>query len=137
MTAFQYRDGELHAEDVSLSQIAEQVGTPTYIYSRQAFLDSYQEYVDALGDHPHMVCYAVKANSNLAVLTLLAEAGAGFDIVSGGELERVLRAGGKPERIIISGMGKTRAEIQRTLEVGIVCFNVDSLPEIDRLAKVA
>lgn len=137
MTAFQYRNGDLHAEEVSLSQIAEQVGTPTYIYSRQAFLDSYSEYVNALGDHPHMVCYAVKANSNLAVLTLLAEAGAGFDIVSGGELERVLKAGGKPERIIFSGVGKTRAEMQRALEVGIACFNVESLSEIDRLAEVA
>lgn len=137
MTAFEYRNGELHAEDVSLSQIAEQIGTPTYVYSRQAFLDSYQEYVDALGDHPGMICYAVKANSNLAVLSILAEAGAGFDIVSGGELERVLKAGGKPERIIFSGVGKTRAEMQRALEVGIACFNVESLAEIDRLAEVA
>lgn len=137
MTAFEYRNGELYAEDVSLSQIAEQVGTPTYVYSRQAILDSYQEYVDGLGEAPGMVCYAVKANSNLAVLAVLAEAGAGFDIVSGGELERVLKAGGKPERIIFSGVGKTHAEIQRALEVGIACFNVESLAEIDRLAEVA
>lgn len=137
MNPFEYRNGELYAEDVELSQIAEQAGTPTYVYSRQALLSVYEEYVGALGDHPGMVCYAVKANSNLAVLNVLAEAGAGFDIVSVGELERVLKAGGKPERIIFSGVGKTRAEMRRALELGIACFNVESLPEIDRLAEVA
>ncbi|MCW8195504.1 diaminopimelate decarboxylase [Proteobacteria bacterium 005FR1] len=137
MNPFEYRNGELHVEDVRLSQIADQVGTPTYVYSRQALLDVYQRYVDALGDHPGTVCYAVKANSNLAVLNLLAEAGAGFDIVSGGELERVLKAGGKPEKIIFSGVGKTRDEIRRALEVGIACFNVESISEIDHLAEVA
>lgn len=137
MSPFEYRDGELHVEDVKLSQIAEQVGTPTYVYSRQALLDVYRQYVDALGDHPGTVCYAVKANSNLAVLNLLAEAGAGFDIVSGGELERVLKAGGSPDKIIFSGVGKNRAEMRRALEVGIACFNVESLPELDHLAAVA
>lgn len=137
MNPFEYRNGELHVEDVRLSQIAEQVGSPTYVYSRQALLDVYQQYVDALGDHPGTVCYAVKANSNLAVLNLLAEAGAGFDIVSGGELERVLKAGGSPDKIIFSGVGKTRAEIRRALEVGIACFNVESISEIDHLAEVA
>lgn len=137
MNPFEYRNGELHVEEVKLSQIAEQVGTPTYVYSRQALLDAYQQYVDALGDHPSTVCYAVKANSNLAVLQLLADAGAGFDIVSGGELERVLKAGGSPDKIIFSGVGKTRAEMQRALEVGIACFNVESISEIDHLAEVA
>ena len=137
MTAIDYRDGELHVEDLPLSRIAEQVGTPAYVYSRAALLSAYQQYVDALGDHPGMVCYAVKANSNLALLNILAKAGAGFDIVSGGELERVLAAGGRPERIIFSGVGKTRAEMRRALEVGIACFNVESLPELERLAEVA
>lgn len=137
MNPFEYRNGELHVEDVKLSQIAEQVGTPTYVYSRQALLEAYQQYVDALGDHPGTVCYAVKANSNLAVLTLLADAGAGFDIVSGGELERVLKAGGSPDKIIFSGVGKTRTEMRRALDVGIACFNVESISEIDHLAEVA
>jgi diaminopimelate decarboxylase len=137
MNPFEYRNGELHVEDVRLSQIAEQVGTPTYVYSRQALLEVYREYVDALGEHPGTVCYAVKANSNLAVLSVLAEAGAGFDIVSGGELERVLKAGGSPDKIIFSGVGKTRAEMRRALEVGIACFNVESISEIDHVAEVA
>lgn len=137
MSSFEYRNGELHVEDVKLSQIAEQVGTPTYVYSRQALLDVYRQYVNALGDHPGAVCYAVKANSNIAVLNLLAEAGAGFDIVSGGELERVLEAGGDPDKIIFSGVGKSREEMRRALEVGIACFNVESLSEIDHLAEVA
>lgn len=137
MNPFEYRDGELHVEDVRLSQIAEQVGTPTYVYSREALLAVYREYVEALGEHPGTVCYAVKANSTLAVLNVLAQAGAGFDIVSGGELERVLKAGGSPDKIIFSGVGKTRAEMRRALEVGIACFNVESLSEIDHLAEVA
>ncbi|MEX1033929.1 MAG: diaminopimelate decarboxylase [Cellvibrionaceae bacterium] len=137
MNPFEYRDGEMYAEQVRLAQIAEQVGTPSYVYSRQALLDAYQQYVDALGDHRGMVCYAVKANSNLAVLSVLAEAGAGFDIVSGGELERVLKAGGQPEKIIFSGVGKSRAEMRRALEMGIACFNVESISEIDHLAEVA
>jgi diaminopimelate decarboxylase len=137
MNPFEYRNGELHVENVSLAQVANQVGTPTYVYSRQALLDAYGEYANALGDHPGTVCYSVKANSSLAVLNLLAEAGAGFDIVSGGELERVLKAGGSPDKIIFSGVGKSRAEMQRALEVGVACFNVESISEIDHLAAVA
>src|SRR5690625_3895663 len=119
MHAFQRRNGELYVEDIPLKQLAERFGTPLYVYSRAAFTERYLAYAQALGDHPGMICYAVKANSNLAVLDLLARLGAGFDIVSGGELERVLRAGGDPERIVFSGVGKTREEMTRALDVGI------------------
>lgn len=136
MNSFSYIEDELHAEQIPLRTIAESIGTPCYVYSKKAFLDVYQEYADAIGDQG-MVCYAVKANSNLAVLNVLAKAGAGFDIVSVGELERVLKAGGDPQRIIFSGVGKTEDEMRRALEVGIACFNIESIPEIDRLAEVA
>ncbi|AOS96569.1 Diaminopimelate decarboxylase [Microbulbifer aggregans] len=137
MSDFHYRDGGLWAEDVSLTEIAEQFGTPTYVYSRAHFERQYREYADALGDHPGLVCYAVKANSNLGILSLLAQLGAGFDIVSGGELERVLLAGGDPARIVFSGVGKTAAEMRRALEVGVHCFNVESDAELERLDAVA
>lgn len=137
MHHFQERNGELHIEDLPLSAVAKQFGTPTYVYSRAAFTQHYLAYAEALGSHPGMICYAMKANSNLAVLNLLAQLGAGFDIVSGGELERVLRAGGKPERIVFSGVGKTRTEMARALEVGIFCFNVESEAELEILAEVA
>ncbi len=136
MNQFNYKNTELHVEDIPLRAIADKVGTPCYVYSKKAFLDVYQQYADAIGDNG-MVCYAVKANSNLAVLNELAKAGAGFDIVSSGELERVLKAGGQPDRIIFSGVGKTESEMRRALEAGIACFNIESLPEIDRLAAVA
>ena len=137
MQHFQPRNGELHVEDVPLSAVAERFGTPTYVYSRAAFTQHYLSYAQALGDHPGMVCYAIKANSNLAILNLLAKLGAGFDIVSGGELERVLRAGGDPSRIVFSGVGKTPEEMARALDVGIFCFNVESEAELEILAQVA
>ena len=137
MNEFHYNDGELWAEQVSLEQIAAQYGTPTYVYSRAHFESQYRAYADALGEHPGLICYAVKANSNLGILSLLAQLGAGFDIVSGGELERVLLAGGDPARVVFSGVGKTAAEMRRALEVGVHCFNVESQAELERLEAVA
>src|SRR5690349_2345418 len=110
MSKFTYKNGSLHAENVSLTALAEQYGTPLYVYSKAAFSQHFLEFQNALGDWPHLVCYAVKANSNLAVLNVLAKLGAGFDIVSVGELERVIAAGGEPGKIIFSGVGKTREE---------------------------
>ncbi len=137
MQPFQYRDGDLHVEAVALSALAETHGTPLYVYSGGAITAAYQAFTHAFASHPHSICYAVKANSNLAILQLLARLGAGFDIVSGGELERVLRAGGAPERVVFSGVGKTAAEMQRALEVGVGCFNVESAEELQRLQQVA
>src|SRR3989344_6120154 len=137
MDAFNYRDGELFAEGVALSAIAERFGTPTYVYSRAHIEAQYLAYADALVGMPHLVCYAVKANSNLGVLNVLARLGAGFDIVSRGELERVLAAGGQPDRIVFSGVGKTRDDMRRALEVGVHCFNVESTDELERLQQVA
>lgn len=137
MQDFTERNGQLFAEQVSLTQLAEQFGTPLYVYSRAAFTRHYQDYAKALGNHPGMICYAVKANSNIAVLNVLARLGAGFDIVSEGELERVLLAGGDPGRVVFSGVGKTPAEMRRALEVGVHCFNVESEAEVDVLAAVA
>ena len=137
MTAFDYRNGELYAEGVALSAIAEQYDTPCFVYSRAAIEQAYDAWDSALEGVPHLVCFAVKANSNLGVLNLLARRGAGFDIVSGGELERVLAAGGDPARIVFSGLGKTAAEMRRALEVGIHCFNVESAAELERLQQVA
>ncbi len=137
MEYFTERHGELTVEDVALSAVAEQYGTPTYVYSRAAITDNYLAWASALGDHPGMICYAVKANSNLAVLNALVRLGAGFDIVSGGELERVLRAGADPARVVFSGLGKTREEMVRALEVGIHCFNVESEPELELLSETA
>ena len=137
MDAFNYRDGELFAEGVALSAIAERFGTPTYVYSRAHIEAQYLAFADALAGMPHLVCFAVKANSNLGVLNVLACLGAGFDIVSRGELERVLAAGGEPGKIVFSGVGKTRDDMRRALEVGVHCFNVESVDELERLQLVA
>jgi len=137
MNAFNYRDGELFAEGVALSAIAERYGTPTYVYSRAHIEAQYRSYADALQGTEHLVCFAVKANSNLGVLNVLARLGAGFDIVSGGELERVLAAGGRADRVVFSGVGKTREDMRRALEVGVHCFNVESTDELERLQVVA
>ena len=137
MEAFSRRDGQLFAEGVALSAIAERFGTPTYVYSRAHIEAQYRAYADALAGIPHLVCFAVKANSNLGVLNVLARLGAGFDIVSRGELERVLAAGGKPDRIVFSGVGKSRDDMRRALEVGVHCFNVESTVELERLQVVA
>ncbi|UZE17797.1 diaminopimelate decarboxylase [Pseudomonas sp. B21-054] len=137
MDAFNYRGGELFAEGVALSAIAERFGTPTYVYSRAHIEAQYLAFADALAGMPHLVCFAVKANSNLGVLNVLARLGAGFDIVSGGELERVLAAGGSADKIVFSGVGKTREDMRRALEVGVHCFNIESTDELERLQIVA
>ncbi len=137
MESFNYRDGSLFAEGVALSAIAERFGTPTYVYSRAHIEAQYRAYADALAGVPHLVCFAVKANSNLGVLNLLARLGAGFDIVSSGELERVLAAGGDAGKVIFSGVGKSRDDMRRALEVGVHCFNVESTDELERLQEVA
>ncbi|MDH0081773.1 diaminopimelate decarboxylase [Stutzerimonas stutzeri] len=137
MEAFSYRDGQLFAEGVALPALAQRFGTPTYVYSRAHIEAQYRAYSDALEGMPHLVCFAVKANSNLGVLNVLARLGAGFDIVSRGELERVLAAGGEPGRIVFSGVGKTRDDMRRALEVGVHCFNVESTDELERLQQVA
>lgn len=137
MSAFAERDGVLHAESVSLEAIASEFGTPCYVYSRAAIEGAYREFADACAGRDALVCFAVKSNSNLAVLDLLRRLGAGFDIVSAGELERVLAVGGEPSRIVFSGVGKTTQEIRRALEVGILCFNVESEPELARLDEIA
>ncbi len=137
MDFFEYKNGQLYAEDVPLSKVAEQYGTPAYVYSRATLERHWKAFDNALGDHPHLVCYAVKANSSLAVLNVLARLGAGFDIVSVGELERVLAAGGEAGRIVFSGVGKRADEMQRALDVGIRCFNVESEAELELLNEVA
>ena len=137
MDHFQYKEDQLFAEDISLADIAERFGTPCYVYSAATITRHYQVFNEALGNAAHLICYAVKANSNLGVLGLLADLGAGFDIVSGGELERVLRAGGDPSKIVFSGVGKRKDEMERALEVGIRCFNVESEAELDQLQAVA
>jgi diaminopimelate decarboxylase len=137
MDHFNYRHGRLFAEEVPVADIAATVGTPCYIYSRATIERHWHAFDRAFGDHPHLVCYAVKANSNLAVLSLLARLGSGFDIVSGGELERVLAAGGDPGKVVFSGVGKRRDELDRALEVGIRCFNVESEAELALLEQVA
>jgi diaminopimelate decarboxylase len=138
MDAFTWQDNSLCCEDTPLAEIARSAGTPCYVYSRAAILGRFHEYDRAFGSAPHKVCYAVKANSNLTVLRLLSEAGAGFDIVSGGELFRVLKAGGDPKSVVFSGVGKTAGEIEFALETGIHSFNCESEPElalIDALAS--
>ncbi|SFU95832.1 diaminopimelate decarboxylase [Pseudoduganella namucuonensis] len=137
MSQFTYNNGVMHAEGVSLSAIAEQYGTPTYVYSKAQLLANFDSYADACAGRDALVCYAMKANSNLAVLDLLARRGAGFDIVSGGELLRVLAAGGDPAKVIFSGVGKTVDEMRLALTHGILCFNVESIPELHRLNEVA
>lgn len=137
MDYFNYHDGILCAEQVPLSAIAEQHGTPCYVYSRATLERHWRAFDDAFGGRSHLVCYAVKANSNLAVLSVLARLGSGFDIVSVGELERVLAAGGDPGKTVFSGVGKREDEIRRALEVGIRCFNVEVSGELDRLNHIA
>ena len=134
---FNYSGHQLHAESVSLADIAAQHGTPTYVYSRATFERHYKAYADAFASHPTLICYAVKACSNIAILNVLARLGSGFDIVSIGELERVLRAGGDPTKVMFSGVAKQEHEMRRALEVGIHCFNVESESELHRLNKVA
>lgn len=137
MSHFSYQNGVLNAESVSLSAIAEEFGTPTYVYSKAALLENFRAYADACQGRDALVCYAMKANSNLAVLDLLAREGAGFDIVSGGELLRAIAAGGDPGKVIFSGVGKTVEEMKLALDKGILCFNVESIPELHRLNEVA
>ena len=134
---FSQRNGALHAEDVPLSRIAEEFGTPCYVYSRAALTDAFQRYDRAFGSRPHLICYAVKANSNLAILNLFARLGSGFDIVSGGELARVIAAGGDPGKTVFSGVGKTEREMRDALAAGILCFNVESESELLRLERIA
>jgi diaminopimelate decarboxylase len=137
MDHFDYRDGELHAEAVPVSAIAQRYGTPCYVYARATIERHWYAFDRALASRPHLICYAVKANSNLAVLALLARLGSGFDIVSVGELERVLRAGGDPAKVVFSGVGKRSDEMRRALEVGIRCFNVESSAELETLDRLA
>jgi len=137
LDAFTYQNGQLHAEGVPLAQIAAQFGTPCYIYSRRHIEQQFHAWSNALAGQSHLLCFAVKANSNLAVLGLLAKLGAGFDIVSGGELSRVLAAGGDPHKVIFSGVGKTHEEMQQALRVGVHCFNIESSNELERLQQVA
>ena len=137
MNYFENRDGDLHAENVSLSEIANTCGTPTFVYSKAAIVDAYTQFDAAFSRHEHRICYAVKANSNLAVLGLLAALGASFDIVSGGELQRVLRAGGRANRIVFSGVGKQAWELREALTAGISCFNVESEFELEQLQNIA
>lgn len=137
MDYFQYRESQLYAEDVAVASIAEQFSTPTYVYSRATIERHWTAFDQAFEGRPHLICYAVKANSNIAVLNVLARLGSGFDIVSVGELERVLRAGGQPKKIVFSGVGKRHDEIRRALEVGIRCFNVEVLTELDRINAIA
>lgn len=132
-----YQQGLLAIEEVSTQQLVQQYGTPLYVYSKKAVLEAYQAYSDSFAEIDHQICYAVKANSNLAVLKVLAEAGAGFDLVSSGELARVLAAGADPNKIVFSGVGKTVAEMKAALQAGIGCFNVESLSELDTLNAVA
>ncbi|HEU0204995.1 MAG TPA: diaminopimelate decarboxylase [Burkholderiaceae bacterium] len=135
--AFARRDGALYCENVALAGIAARFGTPTYVYSRRAIEQAFAAYATALADRRALVCYAMKANSNLAVLNLLARAGSGFDIVSGGELARVLAAGGDAAKVVFSGVGKTEAEVEQALAAGILCFNLESVPELEMIERVA
>jgi diaminopimelate decarboxylase len=137
MTFFTRRDGVLHVEELPLAEIAQRFGTPSYVYSRAALTAAYSAYRDALVGRDALVCYAVKANSNLAILNVFARLGAGFDIVSGGELARVLAAGGDPAKVVFSGVGKTPEEMRAALKAGILCFNVESAAELEQLNIVA
>ena len=137
MNGFAYREGALYCEEVSLAEIAARAHTPCYVYSGAGILENFRAYDESFGDAPHLVCYAVKANSNLSVLRLLAEAGAGFDIVSGGELFRVLKAGGDPAKVVFSGVGKTAGEVDEALAAGIFNFNCESEPELALIDSLA
>jgi diaminopimelate decarboxylase len=137
MSQFQYRDGALHAEQVPLARIAAEFGTPCYVYSRAALTSAWRDFDAAFSGRDHLLCYAVKANPNIGVLNVFARLGSGFDIVSGGELARVLAAGGDPRKVVFSGVGKTAAEMRAALQAGILCFNVESAPELELLNRVA
>ena len=137
MDHFVYRDEQLYAEDVAVSSLAAQYGTPLYVYLRATLERHWHAFNDGFGDYPHLICYAVKANSNLAVLEVMARLGSGFDIVSVGELERVLSVGGDPKKIVFAGVGKRRDEIERALDVGILSFNIESVAELKHLEKIA
>jgi len=137
MSHFEYQNGVLHAEGVALNAIAESYGTPAYVYSKSQLTENFDSYANACAGRDALVCYAMKANSNLAILDLLARRGAGFDIVSGGELLRVIAAGGDPKKVIFSGVGKSVEEMRLALEHDILCFNVESIPELHRLNEVA
>ena len=137
MDFFDYKNNQLHAEDIAVSTLAEQYGTPCYVYSRKTFERHYLAFAHAAKSHKSLVCYAVKANSNIAVLNILARLGAGFDIVSKGELARVIKAGGDASKVVFSGVAKTEDEIAYALELGIKCFNVESVPELERISHVA
>jgi diaminopimelate decarboxylase len=137
MDYFSFRDQQLFAEDVAVAQIAEQFGTPCYIYSKATLERHWNAFNNGLSTHPHLICYSVKANSNLAVLNILARLGSGFDIVSIGELERALKAGGDPDKIVFSGVGKRNDELQRAMQVGIRCFNVEVVDELNRINQIA
>ena len=137
MDFFQYKNEQLYVEDLPVKQLAEEFGTPLYIYSRATLERHWHAFDSALGDHPHLICYAVKANSNIGILNIMAKLGSGFDIVSQGELERVLAAGGEASKGVFSGVAKSRAEIMRALEVGIRCFNVESIAELHHINQIA
>ena len=137
MEHFSYKDNSLLVEDASIASIVERYGTPCFIYSKAALEQNYQAYEKAFEDHSHLICYAVKANSNLAVLNILSKLGAGFDIVSGGELDRVIAAGGDPKKVTFSGLGKTTQEIYKALDAGIHCFNIESEAELLRINEIA
>ena len=137
MDFFQYKNEQLYVEDLPVKQLAEEFGTPLYIYSRATLERHWHAFDSALGDHPHLICYAVKANSNIGILNIMAKLGSGFDIVSQGELERVLAAGGEASKVVFSGVAKSRAEIMRALEVGIRCFNVESVAELHHINQIA
>lgn len=137
MNHFEYKNNQLFAEDVAVSEIIKQYGTPAYIYSRATLERHWHAFNNAFGTHPHLVCFAVKSNSNIALLNIMARLGSGFDIVSQGELERVLAAGGDPAKVVFSGVAKSHTEIQRALEVGIRCFNIESISELHRINAVA
>ncbi len=134
---FTYQHDQLFAEEVALADIAEKYGTPCYVYSRTALTDAYLQFAEAFKSRDHLICFAVKSNSNLAILNLFSRLGAGFDIVSGGELQRVLAAGGDPQKVVFSGVGKTTAEMRLALQAGILCFNVESATELERLNEIA
>lgn len=137
MNYFYYHQQNLRVDAINLSELAEQFGTPCYVYSKKMLMDNWQQFHVAFSAHPHRICYAVKANSNIAILHLFATLGSGFDIVSGGELERVLYAGGRPEKVVFSGVGKTAAEMRRALDIGIHCFNIESAEELAHLQAIA
>ena len=137
MDFFQYKNEQLYVEDLPVKQLAEEFGTPLYIYSRATLERHWHAFDSALEKHPHLICYAVKANSNIGILNVMAKLGSGFDIVSQGELERVLAAGGEASKVVFSGVAKSRAEIMRALEVGIRCFNVESIAELHHINQIA